>query len=60
MCSTIVMKAGGEVAMSERPSDIPPQTLARVGGALYLFIIVGALFGEVFVRGRLIGKGEKV
>jgi hypothetical protein len=32
----------------------PPQTLARTGGILYLFIIVAALFAEVYVRGRLI------
>jgi hypothetical protein len=31
-----------------------PQTYARVGGVLYLFIIVAALFGETFVRGSLI------
>jgi hypothetical protein len=31
-----------------------PQTIARIGGALYLMIIVLGLFGEVIVRGRLI------
>jgi hypothetical protein len=31
-----------------------PQTYARVGGILYLFIVVAALFGEAFVRGTLI------
>jgi len=35
-----------------------PQTYARTGGILYLFIIVAALFGEVFVRGRLIVEGD--
>jgi hypothetical protein len=32
----------------------PPQTLARIGGILYLYIIVAALFAEVYVRGTLI------
>ena len=31
-----------------------PQTSARLGGLLYLIIIVGGLFGEAFIRGRLI------
>jgi hypothetical protein len=35
-----------------------PQAYARIGGILYLFIIVAALFGEVFVRGRLIVVGD--
>jgi hypothetical protein len=44
--------------MNDHPFDISPQTLARVGGALYLFIIVAALFGEVSVRGSLIVWGD--
>jgi hypothetical protein len=36
----------------------PPQRYARAGGALYLFIIVAALFGESFVRGKLIVSGD--
>ena len=40
--------------MTSRSPEISPQTYARVGGALYLFIIVVALFGEVSVRGSLI------
>ena len=36
----------------------PPQHYARAGGALYLFIIVAALFGETFVRGTLIVSGD--
>ena len=39
---------------SSRPPETSPQTYARVGGVLYLFIIVVALFGEAFVRGSLI------
>jgi hypothetical protein len=34
--------------------ETSPQFCARVGGALYLIIIVIGLFGEVFVRDRLI------
>jgi hypothetical protein len=40
--------------MTSRSPEFSPQTYARVGGILYLFIIVAALFGEAFVRGRLI------
>lgn len=39
--------------MKNRSPESSPQTCARIGWALYLFIIVAALFGEVFVRGRL-------
>jgi hypothetical protein len=31
--------------------------IARIGGALYLFIVVAALFEESFVRGKLIVSG---
>jgi hypothetical protein len=31
-----------------------PRTLARIGGVLYLLIILGGAFGEAFIRGRLI------
>jgi hypothetical protein len=40
--------------MTSRSPETSPQTYARVGGMLYLFIIVAALFGEGFVRGSLI------
>jgi hypothetical protein len=36
----------------------PPQHYARIGGALYLFIIIAALFGETYVRGSLIAWGD--
>jgi Domain of unknown function (DUF4386) len=35
-----------------------PQAYARTGGVLYLIIIVVGLFGEVFVRDRLIVSGD--
>lgn len=44
--------------MTSRAVERSPQTYARIGGILYLFIIVAALFGEVFVRGRLIVSGD--
>jgi Domain of unknown function (DUF4386) len=40
--------------VTSRSPETSPQTYARVGGMLYLFIIVAALFGEVFVRGSLV------
>jgi hypothetical protein len=40
--------------MTSQSPEASPQTYARVGGVLYLFIIVAALFGEGFVRGSLI------
>src|SRR5271168_2351414 len=40
--------------MNSRHPAAAPQTYARVGGALYLFIIVAALFGEAYVRGNLL------
>ena len=35
-----------------------PQVYARVGGVLYLIIIIAGLFGEAFVRDRLIVSGD--
>jgi len=35
-----------------------PRALARVTGALYLYIMVAAIFAEGFVRDRLIGSGD--
>ena len=44
--------------MSERSIEVSPQPYARTGGILYLVIIVVGLFGEVFVRGKLIVAGD--
>ncbi len=44
--------------MTPRAREASPRTYARVGGILYLFIIVAALFGEVFVRGKLVVRGD--
>jgi len=40
------------------PTPVSPRTLARIGGALYLFIIVAGIFGELFVRNGLIVTGD--
>jgi Domain of unknown function (DUF4386) len=44
--------------MTRRAVEASPQTYARIGGALYLFIIVAALFAEAYVRGSLIVSGD--
>ncbi len=44
--------------MTARSADTSPQVYARTGGALYLVIIVIGLFGEAFVRDRLIVSGD--
>jgi hypothetical protein len=40
------------------PPDEWPQRYARIGGLLYLLVIVAAMFGESFVRGTLIVSGN--
>jgi hypothetical protein len=40
--------------MVSRAVEDSPQTYARVGGIIYLFIIVAAGFGEIYVRGSLL------
>lgn len=44
--------------MTERTLESSPQLYARIGGALYLIIIVIGLFGEMFVRDKLIVSGD--
>jgi hypothetical protein len=38
--------------------DASPQVYARIGGVLYLIIILAGLFGEMFVRAKLIVVGD--
>lgn len=38
--------------------DMPPQVAARIAGCLYLLVIAGGLFAQVFVRDRLIVGGD--
>jgi len=44
--------------MKDRTVETSPQLYARIGGAGYLIIIVVGLFGEAFVRDRLIVSGD--
>lgn len=44
--------------MTARAVETSPQVYARVGGVLYLIIIVAGLFGEVFVRDTLVVSGD--
>ncbi len=44
--------------MTTSTIETSPQLYARIGGALYLIIIVIGLFGEAFVRDRLIVSGD--
>ena len=44
--------------MTARTIETSPQLYARIGGVLYLIIIVIGLFGEAFVRDRLIVSGD--
>ncbi len=40
------------------PVEISPRLLARVSGALYLFIIVGGLFSLLYVPSTLVVSGD--
>jgi hypothetical protein len=44
--------------MTNRTVETSPQTLARIAGVLYLIIIVGGIFAEIFVRQQLVVKGD--
>ena len=44
--------------MTDRTVETSPQLYARIGGVLYLIIIVIGLIGEAFVRDRLIVSGD--
>ena len=44
--------------MEEYRVEASPQVLARIGGLLYLIIIVGGIFGEAFIRNRVIVSGD--
>jgi hypothetical protein len=44
--------------MIDRTAENSPQLYARGGGVLYLVIILCGLFGELFVRGKLVVAGD--
>jgi hypothetical protein len=39
-------------------SKFSPQTYTRIGGVIYLIIIVAGLFAEIFVRSKLVVSGD--
>jgi hypothetical protein len=47
-----------EPQMADHAVETSPQAYARIGGVLYLIIIVIGLFGEAFVRENLIVSGD--
>lgn len=46
------------IAVARPPVSLAPRTTARIAGVLYLIIIVGGIFAELGVRGRLIVHGD--
>src|SRR2546422_892027 len=44
--------------MRERIAEASPRLKARIAGLLYLIVIVGGIFAELFVRGRLVVHGD--
>ena len=44
--------------MGTHPGEASPRVLSRIAGVLYLIIIAGGLYGEAFIRGRLIVPGD--
>jgi len=42
----------------EHGAEASPRVISRIGGVLYLIIIVGGLFGEAFIRNRLVVPGD--
>lgn len=46
--------------MTNHSVNSSPQLYARIGGALYIVIIILGTFGEAFVRGRIIVSGNPV
>jgi hypothetical protein len=49
-----------KLARTELGTEMSPQLRARIAGFLYLIVIVGGLFAEIFVRGRLVVAGNPV
>jgi len=40
--------------MTSRAVETSPQIYARLGGILYLMIIIAGALGEIFIRGKVI------
>lgn len=45
-------------ALTKRITEMSPRLLARIAGLLYLIVILGGIFAEIFVRGRLVVHGD--
>lgn len=45
---------------AKRVGEVSPRVKARIAGFLYLIIIVGGIFAEIGVRGRLVVSGDAV
>jgi len=48
----------GTAVITERITETSPRLKARIAGLLYLIVIVGGIFAEIFVRGRLVVHGD--
>jgi uncharacterized protein DUF4386 len=44
--------------MTDRVTQAWPRLYARIARALYLIVIVGGIFAEISVRGRLVVHGD--
>ena len=44
--------------MTSHTIETSPQVYARIGGILYLMIIIAGALGEIFIRGKLIVSGD--
>jgi len=44
--------------MTDNTGETSPQIYARIGGALYLVLILAGMFAVIFVRGKLIVSGD--
>ena len=42
----------GAIQMTTRTTPASPQVYARIGGILYLIIIIAGALGEIFIRGQ--------
>ena len=49
------MSTGAE---PNRVTEAWPQLYARIAGGLYLIVIAGGIFAEIFVRSRLVVHGD--
>ena len=46
--------------MTTHTPKTSPQVYARIGGILYLMIIIAGALGEIFIRGKLIVSGDAI